>query len=132
MRTQIIIGSIVSAVSVLQPGQAIADWSCTPTWKGVCGERGCEAVSPVGDVIRVQRENGTYQLCTVKTGKCDAYRIDEIEPAGAFEIIRFNGANYLKVATTSVELLGLEEGAFLEVRHGMLSAISSGGRCTKE
>jgi hypothetical protein len=127
---RILIALVIFAVSV--PGVASADWICKPAWKGVCGKQDCQRGAPEGELIRVQRDNGTYQLCTLSTGKCDAYKIDDIEQAGAFEFIRFNGVSYLKVATIAVELMGLEEGEFLEVRNGMLASISSGGQCVKE
>jgi hypothetical protein len=48
--------------------------------------------------------------------------IDSIKPSGAFEIIQFNGANFLKVATMPADLMNLKEGDLVAITQGANTA----------
>ena len=97
----------------------------------MCGEQGCERVTPDGEIIRINIERLSYELCSRSTSKCDSYVIDEHRAAGAFDTVRFNGVNFIKISTLTDDLLGLAAGSFIEVRHSMLVSISSGGSCLR-
>ena len=118
----------VCIVGVINPAQSEA-LRCDIATKKWCVATSCNEGDGGGEYVIVNPDNGTYSLCVVGKADCEILQIRDASFHGAFYTVKFGGNSFIKIATQSIDLVGLQKDKFIEVRDNMLGVMSSFGKC---